>query len=117
MRISDWSSDVCSSDLVPIRLHRKQMPGARSDHPVLPTGTNERSTIPRPLIIRHSRHRDRVAARTKLSSAERRRRRGAADANDIASRLAVDGRGAYLDAANRQVVAEGKKVSGRVVHG
>src|SRR3546814_5870034 len=84
MRISDWSSDVCSSDLVPIRLHRKQMPGARSDHPVLPTGTNERSTIPRPLIIRHSRHRDRVAARTKLSSAERRRRRGAADANDIA---------------------------------
>src|SRR3546814_7137626 len=62
------------------------MPGARSDHPVLPTGTNERSTIPRPLIIRHSRHRDRVAARTKLSSAERRRRRGAADANDIASR-------------------------------
>src|SRR3546814_784202 len=75
------------------------MPGARSDHPVLPTGTNERSTIPRPLIIRHSRHRDRVAARTKLSSAERRRRRGAADANDIASRLAVDGRGADRDRA------------------
>src|SRR3546814_18024100 len=95
MRISDWSSDVCSSDLVPIRLHRKQMPGARSDHPVLPTGTNERSTIPRPLIIRNSRHRDRVAARTKLSSAERRRRRG----------------------ADRTSVVSGQRVSVRVDHG
>src|SRR3546814_2952907 len=35
MRISDWSSDVCSSDLQPHRLHRSSVPHRRPERPVL----------------------------------------------------------------------------------
>src|SRR3546814_10406373 len=51
MRISDWSSDVCSSDLGPsnrrsISLRSRRAPSGKTDHLTSETYTRQRSEIP-----------------------------------------------------------------------
>src|SRR3546814_2597060 len=56
MRISDWSSDVCSSDLVIGEILKAGMPARRAHH--APTRAYRRRTV------RGGRHRDRWRATT-----------------------------------------------------
>src|SRR3546814_10375039 len=61
MRISDWSSDVCSSDLPPGRRERQREQGRRDEHeqmervdardPPLPEGDHARVALAQPLAI------------------------------------------------------------------
>src|SRR3546814_2528122 len=79
MRISDWSSDVCSSDLIPVHVGHAVAPRRRAvtfDH-LVEFGNAQLGTVevhdPRPpAILGHPRHRDigeigeRIAERRQL---------------------------------------------------
>src|SRR3546814_11059769 len=107
MRISDWSSDVCSSDLPPGRPQRFDQPaqpdpdrrrGARADAVHLLHGTGP---APHPDPISQARHPARDAGRTQPSAAQaQHRQRDPADLSVVA--------------ADRKSVVTGKSVSVRV---
>src|SRR3546814_17316474 len=98
MRISDWSSDVCSSDLISPPRHQLQVDSASFDS-VLPPGRGTIRAVTRPLTdINGERRRAHMIpalayddGETEDSDEDRREGRVAALARDLVSAVGVEG--------------------------
>src|SRR3546814_11645415 len=105
MRISDWSSDVCSSDLVG-QPHLLARIGENVDQRIISLDLAVRNPAAEMDLRRGGRSR-----RLRL---ERGLHRNAADEQQPSHRLRGDARGHRREQGDRDSVVEGKSVAGRV---